>query len=117
MAVRKQPDVVDEAAVCSLERPQDDVGLTDAERAALDFADCFATDHLAIDDKTYNGLRAHYSEGELVELGIYCAYFVGFGRLTATWLVVDELPESFRAAPNGRTVTPWGHEDALDFRS
>src|SRR5580700_12097777 len=40
---------VDEDLVCSLEKPQEAEDLSPAERAALDFADLFATNHLAID--------------------------------------------------------------------
>ena len=40
--------------------------LTPAERAALRFADLFATNHLAIDDAVYDDLRLHFTEGELV---------------------------------------------------
>jgi alkylhydroperoxidase family enzyme len=107
MAVREAPDEVDETLVCSLERPQEATDLSDRERAALGFADLFATNHLAIDDSVYDGLREHFDEGELVELGITCAYFFGFGRLTATWHLVEYLPDRFREVPNGQPITPW----------
>ncbi len=35
-----------------------------AERSALDFAELFATDHLAIDDAVYDELRQHFSEDD-----------------------------------------------------
>lgn len=115
MAVRYSTEVTDEGLVCSLEKPTEAPDLTDAERAALRFADLFATDHLAIDDAVYDGLREHFDEGELVELGMLCAYTVGFGRLAATWHVIDNLPESFTAAPvRAGAVTPWGHPDSID---
>jgi AhpD family alkylhydroperoxidase len=107
MAVRYQSAVDDgltEDAVCSLERPAEAPDLSDAERAALKFADLFATNHLAIDEAVYDELRAHFSEDELVELGMNCAVALGVGRLTATWDVTDEVPDAFRA--NERT-TPW----------
>ena len=72
--------------------------LSAAERSALQFADLFATDHLAIDDAVYDDLRRHFTEDELVELGVHCALCVGLGRLAATWAVTDELPEAFRVA-------------------
>ena len=43
-------DGLTEGLVCSLEKPQESDDLTVAEKAALAFADRFATDHLAIDD-------------------------------------------------------------------
>jgi AhpD family alkylhydroperoxidase len=110
MAIRYAPAVdegVTEDLVCSLERPEDAADLTAAERAALRFADLFATDHLAIDDAEYDALRRHFTEGELVEIGLNCAFYVGVGRLTATWAVVDDLPERFRD-DSGATITPWG---------
>jgi alkylhydroperoxidase family enzyme len=112
MAVRYQPDVVDEALVCELERPEEASDLTPAERAALRFADLFATEHLAIDEAVFDSLREHFQEGELVELSLLCAQCVGFGRMMATWHNVEALPESFRE-PEGASVTPWGHERVL----
>ena len=114
MAMRYHEDVTDEGLVCSLERPQEAPDLSDAERAALHFADLFATDHLAIDDAAYDALREHFDEGELVELGMLCAYTVGFGRLAATWHVVDNLPEEFARGDVGAgAVTPWGRESSI----
>jgi alkylhydroperoxidase family enzyme len=112
MALRYEPDLVDEELVCSLERPAELPGLTDAERAALDYADRFATNHLSIDDGVRDRLREHFDEGEIVELSMRCAMFVGFGRMAATLNLVDHLPESFRGA-DGRPVTPWGHAAVL----
>ena len=40
-------------------------------------------------------LRAHFSEEQIVELGSYCAFCVGFGRLGATWNMIEELPTRF----------------------
>jgi len=106
MAARYQPaDEVSEGLVCSLERPYEAEDLTGAERAALAYADALATDHLSIDETTYEGLREHFSEAEIVELGMSLAIFVGFGRLEATWDMVDELPERF--SRRGVVVTPW----------
>lgn len=105
-------DGVTEGLVCSLERPEEAEDLTEAERAALEYADLMATDHLAIDDAVYERLRLHFSEAEIVELGYNCAVCVGFGRLSATWDMVDELPERFRDA-GAAPVTPWGDGDVL----
>jgi AhpD family alkylhydroperoxidase len=112
MAVRYRravDDGVTEDLVCSLEKPMEAPDLTDAERAALRYADLFATDHLAIDDAVYDELRRHFTEPEIVDLGLLCAWCVGTGRLIATWRVTDALPERFREEGE---VTPWG-SDAL----
>ena len=58
----------------------------------------------------YERLRAHFDDGEIVELGTRCAMMVGFGRLAATWHMVEDLPESFRS---GGDVAPWGHDCVL----
>jgi len=108
MAVR-YPDALDdglsEGQVCSLERPSEANDLTDAEKAAIKYGDLMATDHLAIDDALYDELRRHFTEYEIVELGMVCAVFVGFGRLAATWAMVEELPDRFQGEG---TKTPWG---------
>lgn len=114
MALRYSPGAeagVDEGVVCSLERPHEAPDLTDAELAALDYCDLFATNHLAIDDAVYDHLRESFTEPEIVELGVLCALCVGFGRLDASWDMVDELPEHFRR--RGATITPWGADEVI----
>jgi alkylhydroperoxidase family enzyme len=108
MAGRYQEAIDDgltEDLVCSLERPQDAEDLTPAERAAVAYADLMATDHLAIGDETFDGLREHFAEAEIVELAVNVAYGVGIGRFTATLDMVEGLPDRFREP--GR-ATPWG---------
>ena len=115
MAIRYEEAVEDgvtEALVCSLERPAEADDLSDAERAALRFADLFATNHLAIDDAVYDDLRRYFTEGELVEIGLNCAIDVGIGRLTATWDVTDDLPDGFRLSYS-EIATPWNDEAPL----
>jgi AhpD family alkylhydroperoxidase len=107
IAVRYQSaidDGLDEGAVCSLERPADADNLSAAEQAALGFAELFATNHLAIDDAVYDGLREHFTEDQLVELGLHCAIALGVGRLSATWDVIEDLPESTGSADR---AAPW----------
>lgn len=53
------------------------------ERAALTFAELMATDHHKIDDAVFAEVRRHFSEAEIVELGVWTAVFTGFGRLNA----------------------------------
>lgn len=113
MAIRYSDAVRDgltEELVCSLERPEEAGDLTDAERAAVRYGELFATDHLAIDDSVYDELRRHFSEEQIVELGMHVAFFVGFGRLAATWAMIEELPERFQGEG---ARTPWGGEAVL----
>jgi AhpD family alkylhydroperoxidase len=109
MSVRYQSAIDDgltEDAVCSLERPAEAADLTEAERSALKFADLFATNHLAIDDAVYDELRNYFGDDQLVALGLHCALCVGLGRLAATWHVVDDLPDEFRA-DSSAPLAPW----------
>lgn len=110
MAIRYSDAVADgvtEGLVCSLERPQEAENLSAAEKAAIRYGELMATDHLAIDDAMYEDLRRHFTEAQIVELGMTVAFFVGFGRLAATWHMVEELPQAFRTA---ETIAPWGAE-------
>lgn len=111
MAVRYAPELVSEDLVCSLERPSEADNLSEADRAALRFVDLFAKSHLVIDDAIYDNLRRYYSEGELVELGALAAMFVGFGRLAATWALVENLPAGFTG--DLEPITPWGQREVL----
>ncbi len=115
MAVRYPDAIADgltEELVCSLERPYEASDLTEAEQAAIRYGELLATDHLAIDDGVYDDLRRHFSEEEIVELGTIAAFCVGFGRLGATWNMVEELPDRFK---DGERATPWGG-DAIALR-
>lgn len=115
MAIRYADAVADgvtEGLVCSLERPQEADNLTPAEKAAIRYGELMATDHLAITDATYAELRKHFSEAQIVELGMTVAFFVGFGRLAATWHMVEELPPAFQTA---ETIAPWG-ADKIEVR-
>ena len=110
MAIRYSDAVADgvtEGLVCSLERPQEAENLTAAEKVAIRYGELMATDHLAIDDAMYADLRTHFSEAQIVELGMTVAFFVGFGRLAATYHMVEELPEAFQTAEK---IAPWGAE-------
>jgi AhpD family alkylhydroperoxidase len=113
MAVRYSAgaeDGVTEELVCSLERPAEAADLTPAEKAALAFADLFATNHLAITDETFAGLRDHFTEPELVDLCFQVAMFVGVGRMNAVLDLVDDLPEEY--AERGTVLAPWSLEPA-----
>lgn len=111
MAVRYESALEDgltEGLVCSLEKPMEASDLTDAEKAAIQYADLAASNHLAITDEMIAGLRKYYSEQEIVELCMYVAYCVGFGRMAATYRIIEELPESFQDAT--AKIVPWGTE-------
>jgi alkylhydroperoxidase family enzyme len=115
MAIRYPGAIADgltEALVCSLEKPHQAPDLSATEQAAIRYGELLATDHLAIDESVYDDLREHFTEEEIVELGAYCAFCVGFGRLGATWNMIEELPKRFH---DGQVATPWGG-DAITIR-
>ena len=98
---------VTEALVCSLERPQEASDLSAAEKVALRYAELLATDHLSIDDAIHAELAQHFDHRAIVELGMFGAMCVGYGRLSASWSMVEDLPERFQTSADAR-VTPWG---------
>lgn len=108
MAIRYTDAVnagVTEELVCSLENPMAADNLSDAEKAAIAYGEMMSTNHLAIDDEVYENLRKHFTEAQIVELGATVALFVGFGRLAATWHMVEELPQAYQDT-EGR-IAPW----------
>ena len=115
MAIRYQDGVeagIDEDLVCSLEKPQEASDLSEAEKAAINYGELFATNHLAINDSVYDNLRKYFSEEEIVELSITVAWFVGMGRLAATYHMVEELPKAFQNE-DGNQLTPWNEESIV----
>lgn len=109
MAIRYSPAVaegVSEDLVCELAAPEEATDLTERERAALHYADLVAANHMAISDATFDRLREHFTEPEIVELAMHIGYCVGFGRIAMSWDMVDDLPERFQ--DRSATITPWG---------
>lgn len=114
MAIRYQSAVDDgltEGMVCSLEKPHEAPSLTDAEKCAIHYADLSATDHFSINDATFADLRRFYTEAEIVELGTFIAFFIGYGRLGAAWDMVEELPQAFQ--DKSAKIAPWTQESVL----
>jgi AhpD family alkylhydroperoxidase len=94
-----------EDLVCSLENPPEATDLHDREKAALEYADLFALNHFAISDETFDKLRLHFSEAEVVELGMFCAFYFGVGRLFASWDMTEELPKVYQ--DKSTKAAPW----------
>ena len=116
MAIRYKDAIDDgltEELVCSLEKPMEAENLSDAEKAAIKYGELMATNHLSADDKVYDELKKHFSEKQIVELGMTVAFFVGFGRLAATWHMTEELPDAFKS--DSIEIAPWG-EDSIEVR-
>jgi len=103
---------LDEGSVCSLENPYEAPDLTDADKVAIEYGERMATNHLSIDDAMYDRLRGHFTEPQIVELGIWAAHCVGMGRLAATWHLVEGLPEAFQAVGEA-PIGPWSGEPVV----
>jgi len=56
---------------------------TPRETVALRFATLMAQDHHKLDDAFFRELRAHFTDPEIIELGMVTGQFIGFGRLIA----------------------------------
>ena len=85
--------------------------LTEAEKAALAYVDLFATNHLAIDDATFDGLREHFTEPEIVELCLTVLHFIAFGRFVAVMGQVEGPPEGFH--DTSTRTAPWKVEESI----
>jgi AhpD family alkylhydroperoxidase len=69
-----------EEQVAALVAP-DSESFTEAELAVVSFATKFGADHFAIGEADFVELRRHFTEDQVVEIGMLCAQFLGFGRL------------------------------------
>ncbi len=72
---------------------------TPAEKIALRYADLMATDPEAIDAAFYDELRKHYSDDEIVELGAYIGFNIGYHTFFGTLKFYPMF------SPDGRLVS------------
>ena len=107
-------DGLDENLVCSLEKPHEADDLTDAEKAALAYADKMATDHLSITDATFDELSKHFDDAEKMELCLHVGTFVGYGRMSATLAMTDDLPDDYGDMDS--QLAPWRNAPASVVR-
>lgn len=56
--------------------------LSEQERLAVEYADLFCRNHLAIDDQLFARLKANFTEVELFDLLVSVARHLGFSRLS-----------------------------------
>lgn len=78
--VARKSDAVSEADISCLE--WSDPRFSPAEQAALHFAHLFASDHFAVTDEHYEGLRRYFSVEQIVELNMFAALMLAGGRMT-----------------------------------
>ena len=70
-----------EEKISRLENFRTDPAFDDRERIALEFAEKMAIDHTSLDDDFFRRMRAHFSDPEIVEIGMAAGQYIGFGRL------------------------------------
>ncbi|MBL6688365.1 MAG: carboxymuconolactone decarboxylase family protein [Pseudomonadales bacterium] len=70
-----------EAKIAELDAPTN--SFTEAERAAIDYAERLAQDHHSMDDAYFDELRKVFTDEQILELGMMIGQFIGFGRLLA----------------------------------
>jgi alkylhydroperoxidase family enzyme len=58
------------------------VAKTEREQLAIEFGERFALDHHGINDDFFVRLREHFDEGQILDLAMCSARYLGFGRLT-----------------------------------
>jgi alkylhydroperoxidase family enzyme len=75
------PDAPDEAFYAHVGSDPSWSGFGDRERLAARFAELFAADHLAMDEDFWWEMHAHFSDDEIVELGVCVGAWLAFGRL------------------------------------
>jgi alkylhydroperoxidase family enzyme len=51
------------------------------EQSALAYAELMAIDHQQVDDAFFRQLREHFTDPEIIELGMMIGQYIGFGRL------------------------------------
>ena len=59
------------------------VSFSPREAIAVEFAERLATDHQNIDDAFFDRLREHFTEPEILEVGMMAGQYIGYGRLLA----------------------------------
>ena len=63
---------------------------TDRERAAIHYATLFKAGDDSVDSaEVYDDLRKHFSEEEIIELGLFCAETDGAGKLVRSFQVMS----------------------------
>lgn len=76
----RKSEQVDERDIACI--ATDSEHFTPAERAALSFADLFASDYQSIKDLHFQRLGCYFDTAQIVELNLYCALMLAGGRMT-----------------------------------
>lgn len=89
-SVPAQEEGLTEEIIVEMMNWRDSDIFSDRERAALHYAELFKSGDGAIDsDEVYNDLRQHFSDEEIIELGILCAQTDGMGKFARSINIVS----------------------------
>ena len=77
------PAGIDEGFYAEIPAWRTSGALSERERLAAEFAQLFATDHLAMDDGFWDRLRGAYRDEEIADLTMCCGAWLGMGRALA----------------------------------
>ena len=79
-AVARQEGLTEEK-ISAIDNYRESTLFSASEKAAIRYADVMAGDHKSASAELFEELRRHFSESEIVELGIRISTFLGYGRL------------------------------------
>jgi hypothetical protein len=74
---------MDEGFYAEIPAWRSSTALTEREKLAAEFAQRFATDHLAMDEEFWGRLRRAYQDEEIADLTMCCGTWLGLGRALA----------------------------------
>jgi alkylhydroperoxidase family enzyme len=86
--VARKSDRVSEEDIACLST--DDRRFTPAERAAMRYAQTFASDPLDVDDAMFDELKCWFDTPQIVELNMFCALMLAGGRMTFVQRAYEE---------------------------
>lgn len=98
-ASAKRDGLTEEMIDEGIEKYKESDKFTDAEKAALEYSELMQFEPEKIDEAFYEKLRKHYTEEEIVELGAFIGFNVGYHTFFRT---LDFYP---MFAPDGRLVS------------
>ena len=67
-------------------------GYSEADRIAIDFAEKFAIDHLALDDAWFADAKRHYTDEQLHGMALMIGAWIAFGRMQTVFGVHLSCP-------------------------
>ena len=73
--------------------------LSEREKMALRLADKLALDHHSIDTDFMTRLKTHFSEEEIIDLGMSMAFLFGWGRFIEAFAIVPDTWEEGATRP------------------